>query len=338
MNMKTIAVCASALILGLCGCDSGSNGGAASGLATGPRTLDGALISVGLEQAPANKIVGEKKASVVAGMKDELPDDMKAIITKAGLDDAEIAWGALTLVDMEFDETGNPKGVPELIVTLAFDHDFDKFVAAVKEADAEAGKNLVKDTTVLGEKAFSVSEDDLTVVVTSLSGKLLVCATSEATAEKAVSLYRDGKGGSALAMDANTIFKAVVSSVGERIVKKLPVELYKDGLGPDEDATALFQGLKDVDATIAATADDGIGLTLKVGTASADDAAKVAALANEGLAGLKAMMTMMAAQDPEAKPAVDALNSVSVTADGAAINGNATVTGENFKKLLEKEL
>lgn len=340
MNMKTIVVCASALIFGLCGCDSGStSGGAAGGLATGPRAVDGALISVGADKASLDKVLGGNKEALYAELDSQLPGDFKEMLTKAGLGDVEVKWGALSVVDVEFGEDGMPKdGVPEIVVALAFDHDADKLFAVIKEELSDEHGPKQTDTAFLGEKALVLSDNNMTVAMASIAGKLLVIGTSEASAEKGVALYRDGKGGTPLAVGGDTILKAVVNAVGERVVKKMPAEMFEGALGPDVDSAAIFQGLKDVDATIAGTAENGLGLTLKIGAASADDAAKIAAFANESLTGIKAMMGMAAAQDPEAKPAVDALNTVSVTTDGATVTGTAAVAGENFTKLVESSL
>lgn len=335
MNIKTIIVCASALVFSLCGCDNGSATGSAGGVATGPRAVDGALVSAGLEKASFDKVLGADKDAFYAELKENLPGDFKTALTKAGLDDIEVKWGGVSIVDVEFGEDGAPKQVvPEMVFALSFDHDFDKVAAALKEAASE-GNPKAKDATFLGEKGLVLFDDELTVAIASISGKIFVASTSEAGAEKAVALYRDGKGGNALPMDANSVFKAVVNSIGARIVKKMPAEQFEGALGEGVDAAAIFQGLKDVNASVAATDDNGVAVSAKIEAASSDDAAKVVAFLNEQLAGLKAMMTMMPSDDPDSKAAVDALNAMTITAEGATIAAKLTLTGATVKNAIE---
>ena len=339
MNIKSIVVCVSALVFGLCGCD---NGGAPGRLATGPRAVDGALVSTGFAKAPADKILGDKKADFYADIneKKNWPSDFKEALTKAGLDDIEVAWGGLSLVDVEFDESGAPKdGIPEIVVALSFNHDADKIFAVLKEEAAKHDAPKTKDASFLGEKGLILFDLDMTIALASISGKILIAGTSEAAAEKGVALYRDGKGGKAIAMTPSSILKVVASAIGERVIKKLPADLYKGALSPSiEDATALLQGLKDFDGSITATDDNGAAIALRLDTASNDDAAKLAEYVNMQLEPVKMMMTMGAAQNPQSKPMVDALNALSVTADGAALSVKLTLPGATFKQVAEQAI
>ena len=335
MSMKSIIVCASALIFGLCGCDSGSNTGAVSGLATGPRTIDNALISVGVDKASLDKALGGNKETFYDECNLQLPGDLKEALTKAGLDNTEVKWAGVSVVDVEFVEDGSPKAeAPDLVVALAFDHDADKLFAVLKEEAAKDNSPSTKDATFLGEKGLVLGDGDLTIALASIANKLLVCATSEETAEKGVALYRDGQGGTAITMGGDTIVKAALASIGERIVKKMPAEQLEGALGPDVDSVAVFQGLKNADATITTTADNGVSIAVKLDAASGEDAAKIATTINDAIAGFRAMVTMMAAQDPNSKPLVEFLNSLSITADGATINGKAAISGESLNKLI----
>lgn len=334
MNIKTL-LCASALVLGICGCDNAVV--APNGVATGPRTLDGALVSLGVEKAPFDAVLGDKKAKIYDKFHDELPGDLKDILQNAGLDDIEIKWGALSLVDFPLDENGNPDGVPSLFVALAFDHDFDKLVAALKE-DVKNCKPKIEDATILGEKGIILSDDDMTMGWASIDSKILIVGTSTEATEKGVALYRDGKGGKAIEMDG-AIAKLCVSEVGERIVKKMPAEQVKSALQPSvEDATSIMQGLKNICAKLAPSADNGVSITSKTQTAAADDAAKLAEVANGQLQPFVAMMTLMASQDPDSKPLVELLSSIKIAADGADVSASASVSGATFKSILEKAL
>lgn len=337
MNIKSIVACASALVLGLCGCDKG---GATASLATSPCAVDGALVSTGFAKAAADKVLGEKKAEFYDNLKKNLPSDFKDALSKAGLDDIEVAWGGLSLVDIEFDESGAPKdGVPEIVVALSFSHDADKLFGVLKEEAARHNSPKTKDAAFSGEKGLVLFDDDMTLALASVSGNILVAGTSEAAAQKGVALYRDGKGGKAIAMNSSSLLKVAANAIGERVIKKLPADLYKGALSPSvEDATALLQGLKDLDASISATDDNGAAISIRLDTASGDDASRLAAYVNEQVAPIKMMMTMGAAQDPQAKPMVDALNALSVAADGAALSVKLTLPGATFKQVAEQAI
>lgn len=322
MNIKTIIVCASALVFSLCGCDSGNS----AAIATGPRAADGAFISAGVDKASFDKVLGENKDKFYAELKDILPEDFKESMTKAELDDVEIKWGGVSICDMEFDENGMPKDkMPDMIYALAFDHDFDKIAAAIKE-EVKNGRPKLKDATFLGEKGLVITDEKLTIAIASISGKILVAGTSEAGAEKAVALYRDGKGGESLSTGADSVFKAFVKSIGERMLKwKIPVENFEGMLGEGVDVPAILHGLKDANISVSATNDNGAEIYVKVETASASDAKNVVDFLNKQLDSYKAemaaiMLALSQESDSDAKAALDALNGITIKADGATIS------------------
>lgn len=340
MSIKTIIVCASALVLGFCGCsdnNGGAGGAGAVDVATAPRALEGALVSAGAEKAAFDKLLGDMKDGFYQGFKESMPDDFKDALSKAGLDDIEVKWCGVSVVDVELDESGEPAKIPEMVVALAFDHDFGKISATLKEVAAKENKPQTKDATFLGEKGLVLFDDNVTIALSSVAGKILVVGTSEPGAEKAVALYRDGKGGKAITMDGAAL-KAMLNSVGSRVISKMPASNFEGALGPDIDAVAVFKGLKDATVNITPAADNAVSIAVKIETASADDAGKVVAFVNEQIAGFRDMMTMMAAQSPDAKPMADALNSLSVKAEGAAISASVTVAGDTVGKAIEDAL
>ena len=340
MSIKSILTCASALVFGLCGCDSGSSGGAAAnGLATGPRAIDGALVSAGFEKAALDKVLGDKKTQTYAAFKEQIGDDFTEIMDKAGLADAEVAWAAFSLLDVEFDAEGEPKGVPEMAFALAFGHDFDKLLAAAKEKSSEREKKMMKETTILGEKACVLSDDDITLAWVSIGGKILVGASSEDTAAKAVALYRDGKGGKAIDMGGDTFLRIAANAIGQRVCAKMPAERLGGALPPSiPNGADILRGLKDASLAVAATGNGGVAASVKFETASEADATALANAANENIAPMKALFAMTAQQDPSSKPLVDALNALTVKTDGATLAADITLCGDTYKAIIEKSM
>lgn len=352
MNFKSVAACAAAVVLGFCGCDSGSK--TEGGLATGPRVADGAIVNAGYVKAAYDGLLGDKKGEVYANMMVGLPGECKDMLTAAGLGDAEVKWAGVTLVDLALDENGEPDPKTlKAIVALAVDHEIDKVSAAIQaQLQSEENAPALTEAAFLGEKGFTLGDEELTVAVASVGGKILVLgvscdkAVAVKQAEQGVALYRDGKGGRSMAMGEKDFLKVVAEEVGTRVVAKLPPEALAGARGPEgEDLAPIFKGLKTLTAVMSATAGNGCGTEIRLDTASAADAEKLVAMANEALAGLRAMMAFaVAAQgenqepDPEVMQATAVLNSISVAADGAAATVKMTIPGELVRKSIEETL
>lgn len=345
MTLKNIVLCASALAFGLCGCDNGSAPATNGGLATGPRSLDGAFLTVGYNEAACDKlasaVLGEKKDGLFDEAMEAAPADAKDFLEKSGLKDAKPAWASFSFISPKFREDGelNVEDMP-LFAALAFDHDFDKIVSSAKECIKEENKNdKFKETTVLGEKAFLGTDDGVAFGCVSLGGKILIIGLTQEALEKGVALYRDGKGGKAFPVDGDTMLKVAVSAIGENIVKKMPASIVEDFNSEElPNGAEILKGLKDAFLTLSATADNSVELTGALETSGGDDAGKLVATANDGLNALKMLMNMAAAQNPDDKPKVDALNSVTVVQDGAKVSVKATLPGAILKDLCKEAM
>ena len=128
INMNIVGV--SALALALCGCGGGN-------AEYSPKVADGAALVVGFNQQQIDKVqerlLGEKAKEVSSSLMKNAPEEISDVIKKAGLEDAKVRWGVVTVGEPKLKEDMDLDGVPEVMVAVSLDIDIEKVVAASRE-------------------------------------------------------------------------------------------------------------------------------------------------------------------------------------------------------------
>lgn len=343
MKLKILAAAAATAIAFLvCGCgDFAGDGASAHGLATGPRAPSGSLMTIGFEKAPfdklAKKSLGDKHDEIAESVKEKMPNEIKEALEKSGLKDSDIVWAALTVTDVEFDENGNIKDgyVPPIIVAIGIEHDFDKLSDSLKATARQEMQSKFRDAEALGEKALYFTSKGTTAGFASIHGKIIVIGTSPALLEQGVALYRNGIGGTNLAMGGDTYLRLDASGIGERVFKKIPAETLKSVLDDEilPNAPAILRGLKTLSATLSASGESAVAVNIASETANISDAAALADAANQAVAQAKPAMALAAQLDQSAKPLADSLNSFEAKTNGTKFTFSGKILSEAIKNM-----
>ena len=273
------------------------------------------------------------------------------MIKKAGLENAKARWGVVSVGepklkgDMDLDE------VPEVMVAISVDIDMEKVAAAIREQlKKEDGDNgELKDATVAGVKAWVASDSDLkkknlSPSFTALDGKLFLAASTTASLEKLVLLYRDGKGQSAafagFSLPADSLVRLVLTDIGARAKKVIPdpekTLKVVSQLVPNGDK--MIFGLGALDFSAVSAQDGGIALKLTLKTASEKDADQLRTLAKTGLMPVTAQMKEAAKEDADSKTLADLLDALKIAGADGVFEANLAVPEPLLKALAEKQL
>ena len=347
ISMRIVGV--SAIALALCGC-GGSEKKAAE---YSPKVADGAALAVGFNQkqikAVQERLLGEKAKEVSSSLMKNAPEEVSDVIKKAGLEDAEVRWGVVTVGEPKLKEDMDLDGVPEVMVAVSLDIDIEKVVAAFREQLKKEDGEELKETTVAGVKAWIASDKDLekqkvSPTFTALDGKLFLAASTTASLEKLVALYRDGKGQSAafssFGLPADSLLRLVITDIGARVKKAIPypektLKIVSQFV-PNGDKMILALGALDFSATSAK--DGGVALKLTLKTGSEKDADQLRTLAKTGLMPFTAQMKEAAKEDAESKVYAELLEALKIAGAEGVFEANLAVPQAVLKSLAEKQL
>ncbi len=347
ISMRIVGV--SAIALALCGC--GGSEKVAAGYS--PKVADGAALAIGFNQqqitAVQERLLGEKAKEVSSSLMKSVPEELADVIKKAGLEDAKVRWGVVSVGEPKMTKEMDLDGVPEVMVAVSLDIDIEKAVAAFREQLKKEDGEEIKETAVAGVKAWVVSDKDLekqkvSPSFTALDGKLFLGASTTASLEKLVLLYRDGKGQSAafssFALPADSLVRLVVTDIGARVKKAIPdtEETLKivSQFVPNGDKMVLALGTLDFSATSAK--DGGVALKLALKTGSEKDADQLRTLAKTGLMPITAQMKEAAKEDADSKVYAELLEALKIAGADGIFEANITVPEALLKSLAEKQL
>ena len=346
INMRIVGV--SALVLALCGC-GGGNG------EYSPKVAEGAALVLGFNQQQIDKVkerlLGEKAKDMSSSLMKNVPEDVAEMIKKAGLENAKARWGVVSVGEPKLKEDMDLDEVPEVTVAISMDIDMEKVAAAIREQikkeDGDDGE--LKDITVAGVKAWvaldsDIKKQNLSPSFTALDGKLFLAASTTASLEKLVLLYREGKGRNAavadFALPADSLARLVLTDIGARAKKVIPdpektLKVVSQFV-PNGDKMVL--GLGALDFSASSASDGGIALKLTLKTASEKDADQLRTLAKTGLMPITAQMKEAAKDDADSKVLADLLDALKIAGADGVFEANLAVPEPLLKSLAEKQL
>ena len=343
-SMKIVGIFA--IALAFCGCSEKMAG-------YSPKVVDGAALAIGFNQeqitAMQERLLGEKAKEASASLMKNAPEEISDVIKKAGLEDAKVRWGVVTVGEPKLKEDMDLDEVPEVMVAISLDIDIEKVVAAFREQLKKEDGEELKETTVAGMKAWVASNNDLknqkvSPTFTALNGKLFLAASTTASLEKLVVLYRDGKGQSAafssFALPADSLLRLVITDIGARVKKAIPypektLKIVSQFV-PNGDKMILALGALDFSATSAK--DGGVALKLTLKTGSEKDADQLRTLAKTGLMPLTVQMQEAAKEDADSKVYAELLEALKIAGAEGIFEANLAVPAAVLKSLAEKQL
>lgn len=295
--------------------------------------------------APAVKPLEDafKKAFAVGLAKDDKSAaEFDKFVKDAGLEGKSLEWAVGTVGGANLVELMKKDKVPEGSIALRIDHDAAKLAAAIK-ASADKDES-VADIEVAGLKAWKIvspklAEDDMTPVIASLDGQLVLVATEQKALARLVKLYRDGEG-------VNAAFASLASGSGEVVRLFIPkfgklMADFAKGNGSDlseldqmiPDGKRLVSNLGDFDLAFLANG-SAASAKASVIAATADDADTIRTLLKTSLMPLKA--SLKEEQDEDSKLALEVLNGVKVGGEGTAAVVTVPIPAKFIKKIADE--
>ncbi len=264
-------------------------------------------------QASDRAGIDEFKGKIEAFMADpfkDMPADFLAFADEVGLRKAQAGWAVLSVADLDFEErNGKPdlKGVPEMALAVATDIDLEKVVAYFQRqiAEGKIADVKIEETRIAGERAWrgvpktreraaEFAKINLDPCYASLDGQLVLCASSQSALEKQIRLYREGRGRSRLLRDfkpANgDIASLEMQGIGDLVKKIVPDQEARRSLFSSfiPNGDSLLTGLETASLRLSMGQDGDIAFSMKVQTASAEDADNLRTMAKMGILMLSA--------------------------------------------------
>jgi len=222
-----------------------------------------------------------------------------AFIEKSGLRDAKLAWMAVSLEDFKFAGEMRPVG---LCVAVGGKLDLEKAIAAFqgqKGCDVSFEKTEVEGTTAWrvvpdGQKPKDPYIDPY---VASLGGRLALLAISRDTLAKHIRLYGKGEGKG----DAFDGFSAAkgeftrvrLTGIGDLVKQNIPEAALREVGKVVPGGEELVRGLQNLSIDTKVNPDGMLSETIRLKTASEEDADKLRTLAKTGLMAATAQLSQI---------------------------------------------
>lgn len=273
-------------------------------------------------------------------------DELKSFLAASGLSGADVKWGLVTVGGVRLADIEKEGAVPEIAVAVSLTHDLVRIIDAVKADNKEKAPQFVE-FDADGVKAWKIFDkemltDNVTPVVASLDGTLLLAASDAAVLRRLVALYRDGRGESAafakMASASNDeVVRAFIPSVGK---------LVKDAFDGSEDALSivdmmvpdgskLLLGLGELNYALSASGGSVVSSTELV-TASDDDADTIRTLLKTAIMPLKA--NLKESTDKEDQLAYSAIKDIKVGGEGKTVSVVMPIPAEVVEAVADEML
>jgi len=264
----------------------------------------------------------EAKAKIEALKKDifaDCPADVLAFIEKSGLRDAKLTWAALSMADFKVVK-GEPK--PDgLCVAVGGKLDLEKVIASCqgeKGCDISFVKTELEGETVWrivpndDRQSTELKEANVAPCVASLDGRLALLAISRDTLAKQIRLYRKGEGkGDAFegfSAAQGELMRLRLSGIGDFVKQNVP-KGYLVRIGSVvPNGYELVCGLHNLDIDTKVKPDGMPFETIRLKTASEEDADKLRTLVKAEQMAATAQASQNAATSDEAKKIIDGFN------------------------------
>ena len=266
-----------------------------------------ALEALKLSGGNDGKEIEETKEQIVSFIKDPFqraPAEAHRFLEKSGLRNAEIHWAVLSVSDFKMVEDTPLLGGVSLAVAGTID--VDKLISAIRqEEDCDV---LFEKTQIGGETAWHVvqekaedrkkmAEAHVDPYVTSLDGRLVLVAMSREALATQIRLYRGWRGNgdalSGFSASDGELLHLHLSGVGDILRKNVPRRQFEvlNYVIPNGDE--LVFGLEDLDIRLNVAPSGMLRDSLRLGTASENDADNLRTLAKTGLMVLNAQLARL---------------------------------------------
>ena len=229
----------------------------------------------------------------------EAPADFIEFVDEVGLRNAKVGWAVLSAGEIKLNSSTMPDTIPETMVAIATDINVEKIVAYAKRKVEETSKGEFKidERTIAGEKAWwvvpqkeTINQDfkskNLQPCFASLDGQLVLLASTPTALERQIRLYREGKGEGQMLREfrpANGgLVLLAIKDLGA-ILRNLPSQR-NIRLPMLQNGNELIQGIQKIELALASKSGQQLALTLKLRTASDEDADNLRTLAKRMIA------------------------------------------------------
>lgn len=351
--MKTTfkLLAAALLCVGICGC-GGSDGNGPNYDA--PMVANGAIAAVGVDidgfmtsvKETVRDFAGKDADEILSKMSlsnPDLPEEIRSFLENSGLGKADFEWVVVSVGMPHFKDPSRgkirePDSVPDIAVVVRVNHDFDRFCEALDGSMDESDRKSMRmeGRKIAGERALGfkmlkernakeLEELGLEPVIGTISGKLLVYATTPRVFGDQVALYRDGKGASReiSGIKSNSFYLKVVkldTILRELVMVDIDNPKERDRLIReigDTSAQPLLEAVAELSSV--GICYDGKVTDVEIGMLSDDGAQKM-----QGLLHLALMMGKMAlSKSAELKSNENIskfVKSIKITASGNVVN------------------
>lgn len=233
---------------------------------------------------------------------DSNPEGLE-FIERSGLRNAKLSWAVVSMEDFKGvkEEVPQPDG---LCVAIGGKFDLEKFIAACqgeKDCDATFEKMELEGETAWrivpnGDKqAKELKEANIDPYVASLGGGLALLAISRDTLAKHIRLYRKGAGkGDALdgfSAAKGELMRFHLSGIGELVKQNVPQDALSQAGKVVSDGDKIVAGLQSLTIDTKVKPDGMLAETIRLKTASEEDADTIRTLAKTGLMAAKAQLS-----------------------------------------------
>ena len=263
----------------------------------------------------------EVKEKIEALKKDVFADcdpKVREFIEKSGLRDAKLTWAAMSMADFKVAK-GEPR--PEgFCVAIGGKLDLEKAIAACqgeKDCDVSFEKAEIEGETAWrivpsrDRQAKKLKEAGVDPYVASLKGRLALVAMSRDTLAKQIRLYRKGeeKGDAFAGFSAakGELMRLQLSGIGDMVKQNVPRSHLRQIENVVPDGAELVCGLQNLTIDTKVMPDGMLSETIRLKTASEEDADKLRTLAKTGLMTATAQMSKNLGAPEEATKIIKAI-------------------------------
>lgn len=275
--------------------------------------------------------------------------EMEKFQEQCGVSANDFKWFAMTVGEIK----PNNEKVPEMNYAYAVRHDIDKILAAVRDQMKRSNVDAVSfaEFSLDGQRAWKVEgikdlEDcsGMEPCFTSLKGRLFLVSTRKAGLKRLVDLYLGGKGEDSNWKDFG------VSSSRPICLRTMPIgKIVRDAVEDPDDleivdnfvpnGAAMLRNLGPLSLMVRASGDaKNAVLDLSLVTGGDADADSLVTMSKTGLMTTKAMLTKQAKRDPDLKPALEAVNAMTLAQEGAVAKLKLPVSVSVLSQLIDQAI
>lgn len=277
-------------------------------------------------------------------------DDVKEcerFLEKSGLKDSEIKWILLSMGEVDFSTIKENPDISSLAVVLAVEHNSSKILDLILEeakSDDSSKYESIEVSKAKVIKIVSTEKDSANEAffVTSVNNSFLILSFSEEMIKRQIALYRDNAPGdrrfNGIIEDDEIVVGISIGNFG----KILDQVLKEDPDGSAEAEAFLsqinYKDIKVLDFGLKSNMSGEVSAAIGLETGTADDAVKLVSVITTVKMVFNAMLTQQVQDqsDPDAKTALEVLNSVQIKSEGSRANLTIPVPDKAVKLLIKE--